>query len=95
MRYFYEIMPALHVISAESLLDFALQKIGVPVGRVSSLYMYPLSFVEYLCATDKSMIIEALLKHDEQHPLSEVLHSSVSAGVSEAVEDCSGDARCS
>lgn len=74
LRYFYEIMPALHVISAGSLLDFALQKIGIPVGRVSSLYMYPLSFVEYLCATGKSMIIEALLKHDEQQPLNEALH---------------------
>ena len=74
LRYFYEIMPALHVISAGSLLDFALQKIGVPVGRVSSLYMYPLSFVEYLNATGHSMMIEALLKHDEQNSFSEAVH---------------------
>lgn len=74
LRYFYEIMPTLHLIGAGSLLDFTLQKIGVPVGRVSNLYMYPLSFVEYLCATGKSMMVEALLKHDERQPLSELLH---------------------
>lgn len=74
LRYFYEIMPTLHVIAAGSLLDFALEKIGVPVGRVSSLYMYPLSFVEYLSAINKSMIIESLLEHDEQQPLSEATH---------------------
>ncbi|MBA3602989.1 MAG: ATP-binding protein [Parachlamydiaceae bacterium] len=74
LRYFYEIMPTLHVIGAGSLLDFALQKMGVPFGRVSSLYMYPISFVEYLCATGKSMAIEALLKHNEQQPFSELLH---------------------
>lgn len=74
LRYFYEIMPELHVISAGSLLDFTLQKIGIPVGRVSSLYMYPLSFVEYLFATGKSMMVETLLKHDERQPLNEVIH---------------------
>ena len=77
LRYFYEMMPSLHVISAGSLLDFTLQKIGIPVGRVSSLYMYPLSFVEYLCAIGKSMMVEALLKHDERQPLSQVIHRTL------------------
>jgi hypothetical protein len=31
------------VIAAGSLLDFAIEKVGVPVGRVSFLYMYPMS----------------------------------------------------
>jgi predicted AAA+ superfamily ATPase len=74
LRYFYEMMPNLHVISAGSLLDFALQKIGVPVGRVSSLYMYPLSFIEYLCAAGQTIAIEALLKCDELQPFSEPVH---------------------
>src|SRR3990167_6121353 len=34
LRYFYELMPNLHVIAAGSLLDFAIEAIGVPVGRV-------------------------------------------------------------
>ncbi len=40
-RYFYEKMPQLHVIAAGSLLDFAVQKVGVPVGRVAMLYISP------------------------------------------------------
>ena len=50
LRYFYEEMPDLHVIGAGSLLDFAIEQVGVPVGRVQSLYMYPLSFFEFLSA---------------------------------------------
>ncbi|MBI1884120.1 MAG: AAA family ATPase [Chlamydiae bacterium] len=43
LRYFYESLPELHVIAAGSLLEFALKKVGLPVGRVSSLYLFPLS----------------------------------------------------
>src|SRR5216684_953125 len=38
LRYFYEKMPELHVIAAGSLLDFTIQSVGIPVGRVQSLY---------------------------------------------------------
>ena len=62
LRYFYEEMPELHVIAAGSLLDFAIEKIGIPVGRVRSLYMYPLSFVEFLVALGKSVVVEQLLE---------------------------------
>lgn len=44
LRYFYEQLPQLHVIAAGSLLDFTINEIGVPVGRVESLYMFPLTF---------------------------------------------------
>ena len=62
LRYFYEEMPQLHVIAAGSLLDFTIEKIGIPVGRVRSLYMYPLSFIEFLMALGKKTIIEQLLE---------------------------------
>ena len=42
LRYFCELMPKLHVIAAGSLLDFAIEKVGAPVGRITQLYMYPL-----------------------------------------------------
>ena len=45
LRYFYEEMPNLHVIAAGSLLEFAIEKVGVPVGRITMLYMYPMSFI--------------------------------------------------
>ena len=46
LRYFYEEMPELHVVAAGSLLDFATQQVGMPVGRVQELEMYPLTFLD-------------------------------------------------
>jgi hypothetical protein len=71
LRYFFEMMPSLHVIAAGSLFDFALEKVGLPVGRVSSLYMYPLSFVEFLAACGKSQFVEAIL---QKETFSEIIH---------------------
>ena len=52
LRYFHEEMPALHVIAAGSLLEFAMRKVqSFPVGRVEFLYLHPLNFPEYLLAT--------------------------------------------
>lgn len=49
LRYFYEEIPELHVISAGSLLEFAMQEVkSFPVGRVEYLYLYPLNFREFL-----------------------------------------------
>src|SRR3989338_5748268 len=50
LRYFKEELPELHVIAAGSLVEFALEKIGTPVGRVQFLYLYPMSFGEFLQA---------------------------------------------
>ncbi|MDD9899203.1 MAG: AAA family ATPase [Candidatus Melainabacteria bacterium] len=60
LRYFYEEMPELHVISAGSLLDFTLEseQISVPVGRVQYMYLYPMSFYEYLEAVGKVSLVE-------------------------------------
>jgi uncharacterized protein len=72
LRYFYELMPELHVISAGSLLEFVLEQTGMPVGRVSSMYLYPLSFKEFLIASGKEMLCNYIDRHDIQKPLEEV-----------------------
>jgi len=66
LRYFYEEMPDLHIIGAGSLLEFALQSenFRMPVGRVQFLYMYPLSFNEFLDAIGESLLKDFLLSHD-------------------------------
>lgn len=61
LRYFYEKIPELHVIAAGSLLDFAIEQVGVPVGRVSMMYVYPLSFMEFLVAIGHSQLVSAIL----------------------------------
>ncbi|MEA2083924.1 MAG: AAA family ATPase [Thermodesulfobacteriota bacterium] len=50
LRYFYEKKPELHVVGAGSLLEFAFKgdKFRMPVGRISSIFMEPLSFSEFL-----------------------------------------------
>ena len=74
LRYFHEKMPGLHVIAAGSLIEFALEKTGLPVGRVSSLYLYPLSFREFLEAAGKEKLGACLDEHDLNKPLAEVLY---------------------
>lgn len=61
LRFFYEEIPALHVISAGSLLEFTMRKVkSFPVGRVEFLYLHPLNFIEYLEATDKMEMLAQL-----------------------------------
>jgi predicted AAA+ superfamily ATPase len=74
LRYFYELLPAQHVIAAGSLLDFKLEKIGMPVGRVSSIYMYPMSFLEFLAAQNEALLIEMIVEHKEATTVSEPVH---------------------
>lgn len=74
LRYFYEECPALHVIAAGSLLDFAIEKVGVPVGRVSFLYLYPLSFIEFLYATGREIAADGILQHPFPQAVPEPIH---------------------
>jgi uncharacterized protein len=60
LRYFYEEMQKLHIISAGSLLEFSLGESSFPVGRVNYLFMYPLSFSEFLNATGRNNLVEYL-----------------------------------
>lgn len=56
MRYFYEEMPELFVISAGSLLEIMMDmhRISFPVGRVEYRYLFPLSFEEFLYASEET-----------------------------------------
>ncbi|MDN3506103.1 MAG: AAA family ATPase [Simkaniaceae bacterium] len=74
LRYFYEKISDLHVIAAGSLLDFALEEIGIPVGRISSLYLYPLSFLEFLSAIGENHLIQPLLEQNLAEPISDIIH---------------------
>lgn len=77
LRYFYEKMPALHLIAAGSLLEFAIEKVGVPVGRIWMLYMYPLSFLEYLVATGNHLIAKEIVAHPAGQLMVEVIHTKI------------------
>lgn len=76
LRFFYEDHPGLHVVCAGSLLEAIMKKEGFsfPVGRVEFLYMFPLTFDEYLLAFGKDKILEALRNVTPEDPPSETLH---------------------
>jgi uncharacterized protein len=78
LRFFYEKYPTLHVIAAGSLLEFALAEIpSFGVGRVRSMFIYPLSFNEYLVAAGEKILLEAKRKAAIEKPLSEPLHQKL------------------
>lgn len=67
LKYFYENAPQYHIICAGSLLGIALHEgTSFPVGKVDFLKLYPLSFREFLMATDKARFAELLDKQDYQ-----------------------------
>ncbi|MBN1276615.1 MAG: ATP-binding protein [Deltaproteobacteria bacterium] len=65
LRYFYEDVPELYVIAAGSLLEVFSKREGFsfPVGRVRNLFMYPVTFIEYL-ETQNPPLSEKLLNTD-------------------------------
>lgn len=77
LRYFFELIPSLHVIAAGSLLDFAIEDTGMPVGRVSTFYLYPMSFLEFLSAKEESLLIDPILNCNQHQPISELIHSKL------------------
>lgn len=80
LRYFKERMPDLHVIAAGSLLEFALESkdLKMPVGRIEFLYLYPLSFDEFLLTQEKSIWHDLLsaITLDSANDL-QVIHNSL------------------
>lgn len=75
LRFFKEDMPDLHVIAAGSLLEFVLDDITTfGVGRVHSMYMFPMTFDEFLCANGEDLLMEARNQASAISPLPESLH---------------------
>ena len=76
--FFKEDYPELHVAAAGSLLEFAINDMpSFGVGRVRSMFMYPLSFKEFLHALGKESWINAIAEADCDHPLLEALHQEL------------------
>lgn len=65
LRYLYEDVKKLHVVAAGSLLEVFSKREGFsfPVGRVRNLFMYPVTFMEYL-ETQNSLLAKKLLQLD-------------------------------
>lgn len=78
LRFFKEDFPELHVVAAGSLLEFALQSLPTfGVGRIHSLFMYPLTFDEFLMANGQNGLIALRRQADSIHPLDVAFHEKL------------------
>ncbi len=78
LRFFYEKMPELHVAAAGSLLELTMSEIpSMGVGRLHSLFMYPMSFNEFLMALNEDTLLDTLKKASPQEPLEEPFHEKL------------------
>ena len=78
LRYFKEDMPNLHVIAAGSLLEFVLDEIpSFGVGRIHSMYMFPMTFDEFLLANGEQLLLDARGQANIDAPLPTPLHEKL------------------
>lgn len=74
LKYFSEDMPELALCSAGSLLGVHLTPVSFPVGKVDTLFMYPMSFREFLLALQEERSLEYLEELSKLKPLPQVVH---------------------
>ncbi|MBQ7191877.1 MAG: ATP-binding protein [Paludibacteraceae bacterium] len=75
LRYFYERFSDLHIIAAGSLLEFTLAELSsFGVGRVESVFMYPLCFDEFLLAVGQQMLLSVIRQASYDKPLVQPVH---------------------
>ncbi len=78
LRFFKEKMSGLHVVASGSLLEFALEELpSQGVGRISSLFMYPMSFTEFLEALNEIPLLELMQNADEDNPIDDAFHNKL------------------
>lgn len=80
LRFFKEDMPGLHVIAAGSLLEFALDELPTfGVGRIHSMFMYPMTFDEFLIANGETLLMNARNQATAAQPLPQPLYEKLIA----------------
>lgn len=78
LRYFREDIPDLHVIAAGSLLEIALDDLPTfGVGRIHSMFMYPMTFDEFLMACGEHVLLEQRDAASFAAPLPQPLHNKL------------------
>lgn len=79
LRWFYEECPELPVITTGSLLDFVLKdhQFSMPVGRISYLFMEPMSFKEFLMAIGEELLVEFIEEVEINSSFSEPIHNKL------------------
>ncbi|MCP5046477.1 MAG: ATP-binding protein, partial [bacterium] len=97
LKYFFEQAPQYHIVSAGSLLGVSVGKpTSFPVGKVSFMTLYPMSFFEYLVAMKEDMLVKRLKNQAFAEQLPEIFHEKLTrlfkyylyiGGMPEVVQD--------
>ena len=76
LRYFYEERRDIPVISAGSLMEFALseRRLSMPVGRIQYLHMGPMTFTEFLEALGENKLEEVVESYTFGAELGPIVH---------------------
>lgn len=76
LRYFYEDQPHLAVISAGSLLEFALSEhnFSMPVGRIQYLHIGPMTFTEFLLALGEDNLYNFIKNYELGQKIGAIIH---------------------
>lgn len=76
LRYFYEERPGMPVVSAGSLLEFALadHSFSMPVGRIQYLHMGPMTFSEFLLAMGEERLRDFIYNYELGQEIGEIVH---------------------
>lgn len=79
IRYFYEELPALHVIAAGSLLEFVLKEheFSMPVGRIEYMHIGPIQFEEFLIAAQKEKLRQYLCDYKIGEDIPSSIHNEL------------------
>lgn len=87
LRWFAEEMPQLAVIATGSLLEFTLREhsFSMPVGRISYMYLEPLSFEEFLMAQGNMPLLDYLRGYDLKKSIPQLIHDKLMAYLKEYI----------
>ncbi len=79
LKYFCENAPEYHIVCAGSLLGIALNRpLSFPVGKVDFLTMYPMSFTEFVDASDEEILSEFLTSFKNGDKMPEAIGQKLS-----------------
>jgi predicted AAA+ superfamily ATPase len=79
LRYFYEDIPGLHIVTAGSLLEFVLSQheFSMPVGRIEYLHLGPMTFEEFLLAGENKNLQAYLRNYSFKEKLPDPIHQKL------------------
>ena len=87
LRWFAEELPELALIATGSLLEFVLSKhtFSMPVGRINYMHLEPLSFEEFLTASDQHLLRDFLSGYDWKQKIPVVIHDKLMSFLKEYI----------